>query len=305
MQLTLPDTTALTDRSQAVCATLQRAGDVVSLSPEASALIESGLRVQELLDRVADDLEIAESLVIDSPDMLADAEQIASRLAAVASASGEIEKERKSLTGPLNDVVRLINLGYNAPREHVLRVLGDGQSGLKGKILAFHQKQRAEAAERERKAALERERIAREAAAAEAAARAQAEALVQEAQQAQAAGSEIAAQALVQQASSVMDQARTESHAAVQAMHTAAPVVSVAKAKGVRGKWSAVLVSKENLIVHIANRIAAGDLSLVGLLDVNESACNRKAGIEEQGFNVPGLRASFSENIATRRAATV
>lgn len=294
--LTLPETNALTAKSGAVRDLLVRAASIVELSPESSAIAQSGLRVQDLLDRVSDDLELAVDLVVDSPEMLAEAEAIAARLAAVAADSGEIEKERKQLVGPLNDVVKLINAGYKAPREHVAGVL----EPLKRKILAYHQEQRRLAAEREEAERRERERIAREAAEKEAAAVLEAQRAAAEASTAQG----IVASAMIQEASARVDQARTEATQAVQALHTtvAAPAP---KAKGVRGKWSAELVSLDNLILHVADRLRAGDRSLVGLLALDQSAANKKADLEQTGFNVPGLRAQFTESVSVRRATTV
>lgn len=297
--ISLPDTTTLTGRAVAVRALLQGARDVVDVSVETAALVESGIRVQALLDRVADDLELAADMDVDSPEMMVEAEQIAGRLALVASDSGEVERERKLLTAPLNAVVKLINAGYQAPRAHIQAVLDP----LKRKILAYHQKVRREAeetAEAERKM---RELAARQATEREAAACQEAEALMVAAQAAQNAGSEITAQALAQQAAVMNDQGRADAHAAVQAMHTTIQAAPEAKAKGVRGKWKAVVTNKETLILHVAERIKAGDRSLAGLLDVNESLATKKAGVEETGFNVPGLRAEFTESLSVRKAA--
>lgn len=297
-QLILAETTALTARGVAVRTALQSAAAVVDTDAATSALIASGMRVQELLNRVADDVEIAQDMEIDSPEMLVLAEERAGRLAAVAGDSGEIERERKQLVAPLNAVIKLVNGGYNAAKEHVAT---QALAVLKAKILAYHQEQRRLAAEREAQERAERERQAQEAAAREAAANAEAAALIAEAQKAQDAGSDITAQALAQQAAVSADVARTEAHAAVQALHTRSAAAPAAKAKGVRGTWKATITSKDALILHVAERIKAGDHSLTSLLDVNESAANGKAKLEQSGMNVPGLHAEFAESLAVRR----
>lgn len=297
----LTETAELMASAPGVCALLEDAADVVTVDAQTSALIASGLRVQQLLDRVADDIELAQSIEIDSPELLAEAQEIAGRLAAVASDSGEIERERKMLTSPLNAVIKLINAGYQAPRAHLSTALGN----LKAKILRYDQEQRRLAAERERQAEEARRKEAERIAAEEAEARAKAQELLQAGQEAQALGGEVAAQELLQEASATIDRARTDAATAIAALHTAPPVAPAVKAKGVRGKWTAVVSNKENLIVHIARRIEAGDTSLVGLLDVNESACNRLASVQENGLNIPGLRAQFTESVSVRRAPVV
>lgn len=298
--LVLAETTALTARSAAVRTLLQSAAAVVDTDAATSALIASGMRVQELLNSVADDVELVRDMEINSAEMLAIAEQYVARLAAVAGDSGEIEIERKKLTAPINGVIKLINGGYNAARSFVAE---QGLAIGKAKILAYHQEQRRLAAEREAAERAVREKAAAEAAQREAAAQQEAQALLVEAQKAQDAGSEITAQALAQQAGVMADVARTEAHEAVRALHTVSAMPTAPKAKGVRGTWKARVTNKGNLILHVAERIKAGDLSLTGLLDVNESAANAKAKLEQEGMNVPGLCADFSESLAVRRAA--
>lgn len=281
---------------------INRASSIVDIDDSVRALVMSGLRVQSLLDKVSDDLEVAADLTIDSAELLEEAEQIAGRLAAVFSdSSGEIEKERQAMVGPLNGLVKMINAGYKAPREYGGTVL----DGLKTKILAYHQAERAKREAEEAAERAKREEAARAAAAAEAAAKKEAEALVQAAQEAQASGSEIAAQALVSEAANKVDQARADATAAVQALHTAPSVAAAPKAKGVRGRWSAEVIDKQSLILFVADRIKAGDFSLVSLLEVDTSAADKKAALEQTGFNVPGLRARFAESVSVRRVATV
>lgn len=299
MSTNLPETTALIERNEGVKALLLRANDVVDISDEVKALAKSGVRVQQLLDRVSDDIEIGTTLIIDSPEMLEEAQQIRGRLATVAADSGEIEKERKALVGPLNDVVKLINAGYKAPRDFIKPVM----DSLGSKILAYHQEQQRIQARREAAERAERERIAREAAEAEAAAKAQADALIAEAQKAQDAGSQIVAQELVAQASQNLDAARQQAVAAVEAARTAPVFAAAPAAKGVRGTWAVELVSLDNLILHIADRIKAGDRSLVGLLHLDEVVARRLVSAQQEGFNVPGLRAEFKRSVQAKKVA--
>lgn len=319
--ITLPETAALALKADGLRAMLERAADVVEVSGEASALVVSGMRVQQLLNKITDDLDIVDDLVIDSADMLAEAERIAGRLAAVTGDSGEIEKERKLLTAPLNAVVKLINGGYQAPREYVAPKL----NSLKVKILAWHNEQRRLQAVAEAAARAAREKAAREAAELEAKARAEAEALMVEAQKAQASGATIVAQELAQQAAAVQDQGRADAVEAVSQARQTAPyaVGPGSKAKGVRGTWEAELVHLDAVIIHVAARLlgvadgdtlralvpehclARADRSLAAMLRVDEIVARNKVRAEQEGFNVPGMRADYKQSVATRRAATV
>ena len=298
MSLIIQETAALTERGSQIREMLLKAGQVVDLEPETSALVASGLRVQALLDKVAADVELAADLVIDSADMLREAEAIAGRLAAVAGDSGEIERERKTLTTPMTAIAKLVNAGYNAPRDYIKRT---GLDPLKDKILAYHQEQQrlqqeAEAAERRR-----REEEAAEAAAREAQARSEAENLAAEAAKAQAGGSEIVAQALAQSAAQSADIARSEAHQAVVALHTRQVVAPAAQAKGVRGTWVAVLTNIDALILHAAELLQKGDRSAACLLEFNEKAASALAKAQKQHMSVPGVKPEFKQSVAIRK----
>lgn len=299
MSTNLPETTALVERNEGVKALLLRANDVVDISDEVKALVKSGVRVQQLLDRVADDLEIGATLIVDSPEMLEEAQTIRGRLATVASDSGEIERERKALVGPLNSVVKMINAGYNAPREHIKPVM----DGLGAKILAYHQEQQRILAQREANERAERLRIAREASEAEAAAQAKADALIAEAKKAQGSGSQIVAQELAAQAGQSLDAARQTAVAAVQEVRTAPVFAAAPAAKGVRGTWTVEQVNLDNLILHIAKCLEKGDRSLVGLLRLDEVVARRLVSAQQAGFNVPGLRAECKSSVQAKKVA--
>lgn len=290
-------TAALIERRTAIASLFERAAAVVEVSSE-SALAASHMRVQELIDRVAMDIEIADGLIIDSPDMLEEAQRIAGRLSSVASATGEIERERKALVAPLNAVVKVINDGYNTPREAIqARIVS-----LKDKMLGYQLEAQRRAREAEEAARREREEAARRAAAVEAEARARAEALAKEAQAAADAGAETLAHELAVEASVAIDSARQQAAATVQELRavTSGPAAAV---KGVRGKWRVAVTNPEATILHVAERIKAGDKSLVNLLTVDLKVADKLAAASEQHFNVPGLRADFEQSVAVRKVA--
>ncbi len=289
----------LTQKSVAIRNSLAGLGSVIELRPETRALVENGLRVQTLLDAIAPDLEIAEVLTIDSPDMLAEAETLNGRISALCADSGAIESERKALNAPFVDLGRAINGGYNELREHVSGV----RERLSSKILAYHREQQRLAREREAQERAERERRAAEVAEEERKAKAAAQATLAAAQAAADAGKADEASALATQASVTIDTARQVTQQAT--LELAAPIFAApaAKAKGVREVWKAELASHENLILHIAERIKAGDMSLMHLIPYDEAAGNRKAASEKRGFNVPGLRATCDSALSVRKTA--
>ncbi len=273
-------------------------GTIVELRPGTLALSEKGLQVQAQLDKIAPDLEIASTITIDSAEMLEEAQDIAGRLASACADSGLIEEERKALTSPFNDLVKKVNEGYNAPRNHVTTVL----NGLKTKILAYNREQQRLQAIKDAEEAAKRQKAAEDAAKAEAEANAAANELLIKAQEAQAAGSEITAQALIQQAAVKVDESRQHADVAVTALHTRTVSAPAVQAKGVRGKWKAVVLNKAALVQHIAERLAAGDESLLNLLDVNESNLNKLADMQKQALKLPGTKPEFTESLAVRKA---
>lgn len=296
--LVLPETTALMECANPVLDTLRKASAVVPQGDEFAAIVASGMRVQALIDRVADDLEIVPTMEIDGKEALDEMTSRLGRLQTVFADSGEIEKERTLLVGPLNAVVRLINSGYKAPLAFGQGVVDDA----KGKMAAFHAAERRRQQEEEARELAARQEAARRAAEAEAAARKQAEDLAAAAQQAQAGGATTMAAELATQASIAADAARATAASAAEALH--APLAAsapAAKVKGAREKWSAKLTSLESLVLHVAERIQAGDRSGLALLAYDESAGNKKAALEKAGFNVPGLRAECDTAVSVRK----
>jgi len=297
--LTQISATSVTGSEDALKAAINGIGTIVELRPATLAVAASGLQVQKLIDAITTDLDVASTLIIDSPEMLTEAEAIAGRLATVCADSGGIEAERKALTAPFNDLVKRINEGYNAPRASINSAL----TALKQKILSYNSEQRRLAAEREKQDADARAEAAKQAADLEAKARNEADELMSLADAAQQGGSEIAAAALQQQAQIKVDESRQAAGAAVTAMFTRSVSAPVATAKGVRGKWKGLVLDKGQLIAHVAKQIAAGDNSLLNLLDVNESNLNKLADMQKQSLNLPGVRPEFIESLSVRKAA--
>ena len=281
----------------------------IALTPEASAaaastairvevrnLTVTGPDIQSLLSAVAVDMEITPSMVIDSDDMAAELIEMLGRLATVSAA---IEAERKERTAPLLDAQKWLMAGYSPARTQLEDLISTG----KAKLTAYN-RAKAEA----RRIADEREAQARRAAAAEAA-RLEAEAIAaaqesaRQAEELSAAGSEQAAQAMVTQAMVQVDTARQAAAVAVQAVYTA-PVSSYsAPLKGTGGTWGAEVTDKAKLIQHIGALVAAGDLSLVSLLDVSEKSIKAMAKLQQANLRIPGIKPVFTESIAIRKQA--
>jgi len=290
---------SLREQESTLKAALAGIGTIVELKPATLALMESGLRVQKLLDEIAPDLEVAETLTIDSPDMLAEAEAIAGRLATVCADSGAIETERLAITSPFNDLAKKVKAGYDAPRDYVTGKL----DALKHKILAYNAEQQRIAREQEAKDRQRREEEAQAAAAREAEATAAANKLLEQAKTAQANGSEITAAALVNEASTKIDAARADAAHAVTALHSRVSVAPVASARGVRENWTVTVTDLPTLILHVAKRIQEGDASLVPMLLANQAGLNAKAKLEKTGYNVPGTRADNGQSLSVRKVA--
>lgn len=281
----------------------------IALTPEASAsaastairvevrnLTVTGPDIQSLLSAVAVDMEITPSMVIDSDDMAAELIEMLGRLATVSAA---IEAERKERTAPLLDAQKWLMAGYSPARTQLEDLITTG----KAKLTAYN-RAKAEA----KRIADEREAQARRAAAAEAA-RLEAEAIAaaqesaRQAEELSAAGSEQAAQAMVTQAMVQVDTARQAAAVAVQAVYTA-PVSSYsAPLKGTGGTWGAEVTDKAKLIQHIGALVAAGDLSLVSLLDVSEKSIKAMAKLQQANLRIPGIKPVFTESISIRKQA--
>jgi hypothetical protein len=290
---------SITENEATLKAALRGIGTIVELKSATVKLIEGGLTVQDLIDRVAVDIEVSDSLTIDSPELMAEAQAIAGRLATVCADNGAIEAERAAITSPFFDLQKKIKAGYDAPRIYIAGKL----DALKGKILAYHNEQQRIAREAAETQRLQREADARAAAEREATAITEANALIQQAAVAQANGSEITAAALVSEASTRMDTARQEAEQSVASLHTRIAPVSVAAANGTRENWTVEVIDLRNLILHVADRLRGGDASLLPLLVANQAALNAKARLEKAGYSVPGTRASSAQSLSVRKSA--
>lgn len=303
--IVIPTPLDITNNEAVLKTAIEGIGLLVELRPETLKLVASGITVQKEIDKIADDIEIADSITIDSPDMLAEAQTLAGKLANVCADSGVIEVERKAMVAPFNDLVKKINEGYKLPRAYVETILKgiNGRGGLAGKILAYNAEQQriaAAAAEAERK---RREDDLAAARIKEAADMAAAQELMAKAQAAQAEGSVISAGALMTQASVQMDAARQEATAAVTASHTRVYVAPAATAKGVRSKWTAEVTNKEAFVLHVAAQIGKGDKSLLAYLNLDLAALNNKANIEREAFSLPGVQAGPVASLSIKKVA--
>jgi hypothetical protein len=286
------DITVATLATTGPMADLQALVAKVLAEPSSITIVSPGL--QEYVNRIGPDLEVIDAIIIDSPEMLAEAQQMAGRLSGVSVA---IEKERLERTKPLRDLASRINDGYNAAGTFINTKV----DGTKTKILGYNkevQRKAAEQAEIERKA---HEEAVAAAALVEAAAQTEALNLAQQAQEARQAGSVVAANDLMERAAVASD----------TALHQAQKVVSYSsggghaapKTKGVRGKYVAECTNAPKLIAHVAVLIEKGDLSLVGVLSVDQSALNKLADLQRENFKVPGCHAEFKESVSIRKVA--
>lgn len=264
------------------------------VEPPRSLTVHS-FNAQEMLSKVSADIEMAPHLIVDSPEMLAEAQEVAGRLATVVKA---IEAERKAKKEPVLEIARWLDDGYGKARDHLSNLI----EGIKPKILQYQAQLRREAEERAERERAERERIAAEAAAAEAAAMAAATAALEGAAKARDAGSEIVAQTMAEAAVVAVDEARERAQQA--ASRAAAPVYQAApKVKGTRTSWKGRVTNKAEAVAHIGAMVAKGDTSLLHLLEIDGSTLNRQANLQRESFSVPGLLAYPDDSLAIRAVA--
>ena len=281
----------------------------IALTPAASAaatgevvraatrtLVVTGPDIQSLLQFVSADLEIAPTMVIDSPDMATEMLEMLGRLSTVSSA---IEAERKERGQPLRDTLQWLMDGYSPTRDMLDGVIKDG----KEKLTAYNRKVADEKRQREAAEAEKRRADAAAAAAAEAAAIAAAAQTLADANAARAAGSEQVANAMETDAMVAVDTARQTAQVAARAVFTAPVRTVAAKVKGTSVKWTGEVTNKSALICHIAERIKASDLSLESLLDVSMTTLNGLARMQEDRMNIPGVRAVCEDKISVRKQA--
>lgn len=264
---------------------------------EVRTLTVSGPDIQALLHAVSADMQIVPLTEVDSDDMAAELQTMIGRLSTVEKS---IEEERLERGKPLRDTLDWLKAGYDPARNQVLQVIKTG----KDKLLAW-QRHKQEQARIAAEAEAARRREAAEAAAkAEAEALAAAQAAAAQAATARADGSEQVAAAMESDAMVRVDAARAAAAQAAQRVYTG-PVMSapVAGVKGTRETWKAEVTDKAALIQHIGERIAAGDPSLVDLLDVNSTALTATAKLQKQHMRIPGVRSFIVESVSVRKQA--
>ena len=246
-------------------------------------------------------LQSAQGYVIDSPTMY----QLASDdLKGVKALMKQVEDQRTSITGPLNQALRAVNDLFRAPKDY----LESAEAALKGALLAYDREQQRKADEARRAAdeaaRKERERIEAEAREAERAAREEAERIAREAAAAAAAGDQQKAEELKAEAE------RTAAAGAEQAQQiataaelvTAAPVPVATAAPKVTGlstrqNWKARCVDKMALIRFIAEHPEHQHL-----VDINQSALNQLAKAQKEAMRIPGVEA-YPDAVMSARAA--
>jgi len=235
----------------------------------------SQLLVKVLLD-LATDVEIAPDLVVDSAELLVEAQNIGGRLQTGIKA---VEAERIERVKPLNEQVAIVNAGYKSVQE-TLKVLVDG---LKLKCISYDSKVKLEAAQREHEERARRD--AEFAQAKEKEARAQAEARALLVLASATPGDE--GQKLIEQAAAVADTGRAA--IAEVAPVRVAPVE--AKAKGVSEKWVADIENDVAVIIHVGKLLERGDMTLRSLVTVERSVANALAKLMKDDLNIPGIKA--------------
>jgi uncharacterized membrane protein YqiK len=280
----------------ALTPTASAAAAKAAIQVEVRNLTVTGPDVQALLSAVATDIAVAPAMEIDSEDMAVEMQEILGRLSTVAAA---IEAERKERGQPLRDCLQWLMDGYSPAHQMVSSIILEG----KVKLSAWNQLKREAA----RRAAEEAERARREEAARRAAEEAAALAAAQEAAAAavaaREAGSEQVAQAMEAQAMAAADLARQNAAAAAAAVFAAPVRPAAAGVKGASIAWKGECVDKVKLISHIAERIKAGDLSLISLVEIDAKAVNAMAKLQQANLNVPGLRSYTEERMRVAKVA--
>lgn len=246
-------------------------------------------------------LSSAEAFVIDSPTMY----EIASDdLKSVKTLMKQVEEQRTSITGPLNQVLKAVNELFRAPKEY----LESAEAKLKGALLTYDREQQRKAEEARRAAEevarKERERIEAEAREAQRVAQEEADRIAKEAAAAAAAGDAAKAEQLQAQAQeTVAAGAQLAQDIAMTAeLVTAAPVPIASAAPKVSGlstrkNWKARCTDKMALI-----RFVAAHPEHQHLLEVNQSALNQLAKAQKDAMRIEGVEA-YPDEVMSARAA--
>jgi hypothetical protein len=79
--------------------------------------------------------------------------------------------------------------------------------------------------------------------------------------------------------------------------------ITTLKGASTRDNWKADVVDKRAVILHVAERLAAGDQSLLHLLDVSTTTANQLARAQKATMQIPGLRAVNDVAFTKRRSS--
>lgn len=269
------------------------------------------------LRRAAGVIALAESFTIDSPMMAEEATHELRNIAAlkksvVAMREGFVENAKKIIAHA------------DATFKPTIDACDKANTILRASLLTYTTEQQR-IADEERRAAAERERLARQKADAEAAAeRAKAESKARELQQradvadaariaAEQAGDAKAAAAAAASAAKLAEKATAAiengeakaAHAQLVAAASVTVIEAPAKIEGFgsRENWIAEFVADEaDAKAQIVAAIAAGRTDLLALLAVDTKSANKLAKALKRAFNVPGMGA-VNRPISTLRAA--
>ncbi len=242
-------------------------------------------------------LEVAETYVIDSPLMFAEAGEELKRIKAK---SKELNDKRVAITKPLDDAKKAVMDLFRKPVE----ILSQAELVLKNSIVNYQEEQARIARLEQQKQAeaqrIEREALEAKARAAEEAARKEAEELQRKANEAAKNGNEAEAQKMAEQAQLAFQTGQAQANVIAQeasAMNAPVTVAAPSKVSGIsmRETWKAEVTDKEALVKFIAT-----NPHLLNLVDVNNSAVNQMAKAMKGNLNIPGVRAYAEKSVAAR-----
>ena len=246
---------------------------------------------QALLDRLKNDIAEAREIEVDSEMMAEEAQEIIGR---IASGVDTMEAERLALTLPLRNGQAWVNAGYK-PTVDSLQTL---VSQVKVKLQTWN-RQVAAAAQKKADEAKAEAKKKSDLLLAEANQKiADAAKLKSAAEAAQAEGNTEAAAELFAQAGDAAADARdvTENAHAVATTTVHTGFLPSSGVKGARKAWKGRVLDKQALLLAAANRP-----ELRGIFDVNESALNAFAKLNENNMHVPGVEFYEDESIAVKR----
>jgi membrane protein involved in colicin uptake len=265
--------------------------------------------------------EIALEIKVDSAEMMAIA---GDELRGIVTKRKRIEEMRLAITRPMDEAKAKIMDLFRAPTDR----LGQAESLLRDEITQYQRIEREKAdqlrreaeakaaaeraeLERQRQAALEAERQAQIAQQqADDAARAKADEARRAGDEAAAAAAEAVAhqqREAAQRAAEEAAQRAEEMQQQIELAEIAPPqaVVSIApKAAGISTtkRWKAEVTDLSALVMAAADKLRAGDTSLLAFLAADTTAINGAARSMRDNLMVPGIRVYAEDGLSVRRA---